>query len=108
MGGYVVYSGDWDLGRIYESPDSPDALVLVDDRQRPMTRSGHMPTLEEAKAQFQKSWDAWRRGRIWRRASGVAGKPPGFLIKVAPVITRSPGAGKQAGHRHFTRQEQLG
>jgi hypothetical protein len=25
----------------------------------PMTRSGHMPTLEEAKAQFQKSWKTW-------------------------------------------------
>ena len=26
----------------------------------PMTRSGRMPTLEEAKAQFQKSWDDWK------------------------------------------------
>jgi hypothetical protein len=26
----------------------------------PMTRSGRVATLEEAKAQFQKSWDAWK------------------------------------------------
>jgi hypothetical protein len=25
----------------------------------PMTRSGRVATLEEAKAQFQKSWDVW-------------------------------------------------
>ena len=36
------------------------ALVLVDDRQGPMTRSNRVATLEEAKAQFQKSWDAWK------------------------------------------------
>jgi hypothetical protein len=26
----------------------------------PMTRSGRVATLEEAKAHFQKSWDAWK------------------------------------------------
>ena len=36
------------------------ALVLVHDRKRPMTRSDKVATLEEAKAQFQKSWDAWK------------------------------------------------
>ena len=34
----------------------------------PMTRSGHMPTLEEAKAQFQKSWDAWK---AWAKVEEV-------------------------------------
>jgi hypothetical protein len=34
-GDYVVCSGDWDVGRIYETPDSPDHLRwLVDERQR--------------------------------------------------------------------------
>ena len=28
----------------------------------PMTRSGRVATLEEAKAQFQESWDAWKVG----------------------------------------------
>jgi hypothetical protein len=27
-----------------------------------MARSDRVPTLEEAKAQFQKSWDAWK---VW-------------------------------------------
>jgi hypothetical protein len=34
----------------------------------PTTRSGHMPTLEEAKAQFQKSWDAWK---AWAKVEEV-------------------------------------
>jgi hypothetical protein len=29
----------------------------------PMTRSNRVTTFEEAKAQFQKSWDAWKAGR---------------------------------------------
>jgi len=37
---------------------------LVADRQRPMTRSDRVATLEEAKAQFQKSWDEWK---AWAR-----------------------------------------
>ena len=30
--------------------------------------SGHMPTLEEAKAQFQMSWDAWK---AWAKVEEV-------------------------------------
>jgi hypothetical protein len=34
---YTVYSGDWDVGRNYQTRGGPDksALVLVDERQRP-------------------------------------------------------------------------
>ena len=35
----------------------------------PMTRADRVATLEEAKAQFQKSWDEWKAGRRWRRLS---------------------------------------
>ena len=33
---YTVYTGEWEVGRIYETRGGPDrsALVLVDDRQR--------------------------------------------------------------------------
>jgi hypothetical protein len=34
-----------------------------------MTRSDRVATLEEAKAQFQKSWDAWKawaKLEVWR------------------------------------------
>jgi hypothetical protein len=63
-------SGLSDVGRIYETPDGPDHLgwFWSMNVNGPMTRSGHMPTLEEAKAQFQKSWDdskAWGNWRSW-------------------------------------------
>ena len=34
----------------------------------PMTRSDRVATLEEAKAQFQKSWDAWK---AWARLEEI-------------------------------------
>ena len=59
---YTVYTGEWDVGRIYETRGGPDSLrwfwsMTVNG---PMTRSDRVATLEEAKAQFQKSWDAWK------------------------------------------------
>ena len=59
---YTVSSGEWDVGRIYETPDSADNLrwFWSINVNGPMTRSGRVATLEEAKAQFQKSWDAWK------------------------------------------------
>ena len=59
---YAVFSGKW-AGRPH-LPDArrsrPSALVLVVDRQPPMARSDRVATLEEAKAQLKKSWDAWK------------------------------------------------
>ena len=59
---YTVYSGGGAVGRIYETRGGPDHLhwfwsLAVDP---PMARSDKVATLEEAKAQFQKSWDAWK------------------------------------------------
>ena len=59
---YTVYCGEWDVGRIYQTRGGPDSLrwfwsLTVNG---PMTRSDRVATLEEAKAQFQKSWDAWK------------------------------------------------
>ena len=34
-----------------------------------MTRSGRVATLEEAKAQFRKNWDAWK---AWAKLGAVA------------------------------------
>ena len=68
-GDYGVCSGDWDVGRIYKTPDGPDHLGWFRSMNvnGPMTRSGRMPTLEEAnKAQFQKSWDDWKAWAKWR------------------------------------------
>ena len=52
----------WDVGRIYETRGGPDSLrwFWSMNANGPMTRSDRVATLEEAKAQFQKSWDEWK------------------------------------------------
>jgi hypothetical protein len=59
---YTVFTGESDVGRIYKTRGSPDNLrwfwsLAVNP---PMARSSRVATLKEAKAQFQKSWDAWK------------------------------------------------
>ena len=67
------YSGEWEVGRIYETHGGPDSLrwfwsLTVNG---PMTRSDRVATLEEAKAQFQKNWDAWK---AWAKLEEVTGE----------------------------------
>jgi hypothetical protein len=59
---YTVYTGGWDIGRIYESRGGPEHPRWFSSFavQGPMTRADKVATLEEAKALFQKSWDAWK------------------------------------------------
>jgi hypothetical protein len=59
---YTVYIGGWDIGRIYEVRGGPKELRWFWSfaLHGPMTRSDRAATLEEAKAQFQKSWDEWK------------------------------------------------
>jgi hypothetical protein len=57
---YTVVIGEWEVVRIYGARGGPDNLrwfwsMTVNG---PMTRSDKVATLEEAKAQFQKSWNA--------------------------------------------------
>ena len=57
---YTVFCGGWEIGRIYQIRGGPETLrwfwsLTVNG---PMTRSDKVATLEEAKAQFRKSWDA--------------------------------------------------
>jgi hypothetical protein len=54
---YTVFTGEWEVGRIYETRGGPNNLrwfwsMTVNG---PMTRSDRVATLEEAKAKFQKS-----------------------------------------------------
>ena len=63
---FTIYSGEWAVGRIYETRGGPDLLrwfwsLTVDP---PMARSDKAATLEEAKAPFRKSWDAWK---VWAK-----------------------------------------
>ena len=67
---YTVCTGEWELGRIYETrggPDNPRWFWSM-TVNGPMTRSGRVATLEEAKAQLQKSWDAWK---VWANLEEV-------------------------------------
>jgi hypothetical protein len=66
-------TGEWEVGRIYETRGGPDNLRWFRSMtvNGPMTRSDRVAILEEAKAQFQKSWMPGRRGRIWRRCRSV-------------------------------------
>jgi hypothetical protein len=49
-------------GRIYQTRGGPEHLRWFWSltMNPPMARSGKLATLEEAKAQLQKSWDAWK------------------------------------------------
>jgi hypothetical protein len=51
---YTVYCGGWAVGRIYETRGGPDHLrwFWSSTVTCPVTRSGRVATLEEAKAQF--------------------------------------------------------
>ncbi|HET7255097.1 MAG TPA: hypothetical protein VFJ46_15160 [Xanthobacteraceae bacterium] len=59
---YTVYVGEWAIGRIYEVRGGPESLrwFWSFSQHGPMMRSGRVATLEEAKAEFQKSWEAWK------------------------------------------------
>jgi len=59
---FTVYCGEWEVGRIYQIRGGPDNLrwfwaLTVNG---PMTHADRVATLGEAKAQFHKSWDAWK------------------------------------------------
>jgi hypothetical protein len=64
---YSVFRGEWLIGRIYERYGFPDAVRffwsphgVVLRRPPSVHTDGFAPTLDDAKAQFQKRWDAWK------------------------------------------------
>ena len=58
---YTVVTGEWEVGRIDETRGrSASPLVWSMTVNGPMTRSDRVATLKKAKAQFKKSWDAWK------------------------------------------------
>ena len=75
---FGVYSGELCVGRIYQTRGDPESLrwcwsLTVTG---PMTCSDEMPTLEEAKVQFQKSWDAWPSWKRCRESFTRSGSAP--------------------------------
>ena len=59
---YTVVTGELEVGRTCQTRGGPDSLrwFWSFTLHGPMTRSDRVATLEEAKAQFQKSWDEWK------------------------------------------------
>ena len=59
---YTVNTGGWDIGRIYETRGGPEHLrwFWSFTQHGPMTRSGRVKSLEEAKSKFQQSWEKWK------------------------------------------------
>ena len=99
---YTVFTGKWKVGRIYETRGGPDSLrwfwsMTVNG---PMTRSDRVATPEEAKAQFQKSWDAWKAwAKPTRCGSGMG--PPAAKDGGAPRkrTRQQPGGQRAPGSR---------
>src|SRR6266850_365328 len=86
---YTVYTGGWDIGRIYEVRGGPDHLrwFWSFTLHGPMTRSDRVATLEEAKAQFQKSWDAWK---AWAKMEEQPGASVTRTTREAAVMDDNP------------------
>ena len=79
---YSVYCGGC---RIYQTRGGPDNLrwfwtLTVNG---PMTRAHRVATLEEANAQFQQSWDAWK---AWAKLEEAP------YPRLAPLLRFRPGA----------------
>jgi hypothetical protein len=68
---YSVFSGEWNIGRIYEVRGGPEHLrwfwaLHFPSKPESLRTDSRVATLDEAKAQFQKSWDAWK---AWAKLS---------------------------------------
>jgi hypothetical protein len=58
---YAVFTGEGEIGRIYQTRGGPSLRWFWSmNSNGPMTRSNRVASLEGAKVQFQKSWDAWK------------------------------------------------
>jgi len=70
---YTVYSGGGTSAASTKPVAAPEHLRWFWSFavQGPMTRADKVATLEEAKAQFQKSWDAWK---AWAKLEEVPGE----------------------------------
>jgi hypothetical protein len=65
---YAVFTGDWEIGRIYQTRGDHDSLrwFWSMNANGPMTRSDRVATLEEAKRNFKRVGTHGRLGQSWR------------------------------------------
>jgi hypothetical protein len=66
---YGVYSGEWEIGRIYQTRGGPDSLRWFGSMNAngPMTRSDRVATLARPRRRFRRVGMRGRRGRSWKR-----------------------------------------
>ena len=63
--GYSVFSGEWCIGRIYETRSDPEHLrwfwaLHPPSRPENLRIANQVATLEAAKAEFEASWKQWK------------------------------------------------
>jgi hypothetical protein len=62
---YSVFSGEWCIGRIYETRSGPEHLrwfwaLHPPSRPENLRIANQVATLEAAKAEFEASWKQWK------------------------------------------------
>jgi hypothetical protein len=89
---WTVFRGEWAIGRIYGERGTPDHMRWFwsfhgTNVPATITRSGHVPTLEEAKHQFSASWEAWKAWAKLAESKDDAEKP-GTVAKPGGLLNR--------------------
>src|SRR6476620_802476 len=79
---YTVYTGGWDIGRIYEVRGGPDDLRWFWSFafHGPMTRSDRAATWKRPRLSFKRPGMSGKRGRRWRRRRDALEQRGGIAI----------------------------
>ena len=62
---YLIFCGEWNIGRIYEIRGGPDHLrwfwaLHFPSKPENLRTDNRVATLEAAKAEFEASWKQWK------------------------------------------------
>ena len=71
---YGVFSGEWCIGRIYETRTGPESLrwfwaLHLPNKPRGLRTDKRAATLDEAKAELEASWKLWK---TWAELEEIA------------------------------------
>ena len=75
---YLIFCGEWNIGRIYEIRGGPDHLrwfwaLHFPSKPENLRTDNRVATLEAAKAEFEASWKQWK---AWASLEEVGQPPP--------------------------------
>jgi hypothetical protein len=88
---YTVFTGEWAIGRIYQTRRGPDSLrwFWSMNANGPMTRSNRVATLRRPRCSFRRVGTSGRHGRSWRSCRRVgSAEVPFSANNCAPVAPR--------------------